>query len=146
MTTVVICFVICLWFWKSFLKTMWTQIRLLLWVHTVCLYAKIGLKSLQKYSADDINRWHFQMQVFLGILRVKRLNLMHSIMDKIFSGHVEIYFLFFPENKICHFMQIVSNGDKLHAMSNPVFWEKIRKISSIYHLPNLPRVGVKVKY
>ena len=27
----------------------------LIWVHTVCLYAKIGLKSLQEYSADDIN-------------------------------------------------------------------------------------------
>ena len=37
-------------------------------VHTVCLYAKIGLKSLQDYSADDINRQHFQMQD-LGILR-----------------------------------------------------------------------------
>ena len=35
-------------------------------VHTVCLYAKIGLKSLQEYSADDINRRHFQMQVFLA--------------------------------------------------------------------------------
>ena len=35
-------------------------------VHTVCLYAKIGLKSLQKYSADDINRRYFQMQVFLA--------------------------------------------------------------------------------
>ena len=27
---------------------------------------KTGLKSLQKYSADDINRRHFQMQVFLS--------------------------------------------------------------------------------
>ena len=24
-------------------------------------------------------------------------------------------------------MQIVSNGDNLHEMSNPVFWKKIRK-------------------
>ena len=24
-------------------------------VHTICLYAKIGLKSLQEYSADDIS-------------------------------------------------------------------------------------------
>ena len=38
----------------------------LIWVHTVCLYAKIGLKSLQEYSADHINRLHFQMQVFLA--------------------------------------------------------------------------------
>ena len=36
-----------------------------MWVPTVCLYAKISLKSLQKYSADDINRRHFEMQVFL---------------------------------------------------------------------------------
>ena len=38
----------------------------LIWDHTVCLYAKIGLKSLQEYSADDINIRHFQMQVFLA--------------------------------------------------------------------------------
>ena len=38
---------------------------ILIMVHTVCLYAKIGLKSLQEYSADDMNRQHFQMQVFL---------------------------------------------------------------------------------
>ena len=37
-----------------------------IWVYAVCLYAKIGLKSLQEYSADDINRRHFQMQVFLA--------------------------------------------------------------------------------
>ena len=30
-------------------------------VQTVCLYAKIGLKSLQEYSADNINRRHFQL-------------------------------------------------------------------------------------
>ena len=36
-------------------------------VHTVCLYAKIGLKSLQEYSADDINGRHFQMHVFLAL-------------------------------------------------------------------------------
>ena len=35
-----------------------------------------------------------------------------------------LFFLFFPENRIWHFMQIVSLGDNLHEMSNPVFWEK----------------------
>ena len=34
------------------------------------------------------------------------------------------FFLFFPENRFWHFMQIVSNGDNLHEISNPVFWEK----------------------
>ena len=37
----------------------------------VCLYAKIGLKSLQEYSADDINRQDFQMQVFLAFKGLK---------------------------------------------------------------------------
>ena len=38
-----------------------------------------------------------------------------------------IFFLFFPENRIWHFMQIVSLGDNLHEMSNSVFWEKYEK-------------------
>ena len=32
-----------------------------------------------------------------------------------------IFFLFSPENRIWHFMQIVSIGDNLHEMSKPVF-------------------------
>ena len=48
-----------------------------------------------------------------------------STLDKIFSRrHIEIIFLFFPENQIWQFMQVVSIGDNLHEMSNPVFWEK----------------------
>ena len=33
-------------------------------------------------------------------------------------------FLFLPENMLWHFMQIVSLGDNLHVMSEPIFWEK----------------------
>ena len=35
-----------------------------------------------------------------------------------------LLFLFFPENRIGHFKQIVSTGENLHEMSNPVFGEK----------------------
>ena len=35
-----------------------------------------------------------------------------------------IFFLVFPENRFWHFMQIVSTGDNLHEMSDPVAWEK----------------------
>ena len=35
--------------------------------------------------------------------------------------------LFFPEDRIKQFMQIVSNEDNLHEISNPVFWEKQEK-------------------
>ena len=38
-------------------------------------------------------------------------------------------------------MQIISIGDNLHEMSNPVFWEKI-KLSLICHLLKfLPKEG-----
>ena len=39
-----------------------------------------------------------------------------------------IIFLFFPENRVWHFMQIVSIGDNLHEMPNPVYWENIETI------------------
>ena len=35
-------------------------------------------------------------------------------------SHIEIFFLFFSENRILHFMQIVTIGDILHEMSDPV--------------------------
>ena len=39
-----------------------------------------------------------------------------------------MFFLFFLENRIRHFMQIVSIGDNLHEVSNPIFYEKEEKI------------------
>ena len=75
-TTIVVCFVTCLWFLKSFFQTVWTYIRLvrssLIWVHTVSLYAKIGLKRWQEYSADDIKQMTFSDAGFLGVLRVNK--------------------------------------------------------------------------
>ena len=41
----------------------------------------------------------------------------------IMRRHFEIVFLFFPENKIWHFMQLFSLGDNLREKSDPVFWE-----------------------
>ena len=38
------------------------------------------------------------------------------------------FFLFFPENRFWHFMQIGSNGDNLHEMSKPFFMGKIREV------------------
>ena len=35
-----------------------------------------------------------------------------------------IFFLFFLENRIWHFMQIVSIGDNLQEIPKPVFWKK----------------------
>ena len=38
-----------------------------------------------------------------------------------------IFFLLSPENRIWHFMHIISFGDYLYEMSKPVFWEKEEK-------------------
>ena len=46
------------------------------------------------------------------------------------------FFLFFPENSIWPFMQIVYTGDNLHEMSNPVFWEKEEKYFSMSSAEN----------
>ena len=65
--------------------------------------------------------------------------LMLSILSKNFNRqHFEIFFLFFPENRLQHFMQIVSLGDNLHEILRPIFCEKPEK-KSICHLLNLPR-------
>ena len=37
------------------------------------------------------------------------------------------FFLFIPRKRIWNFMQIVSTGDNLHEISNPVSWEKNQK-------------------
>ena len=38
-----------------------------------------------------------------------------------------IRLLFFPENRLWYFMQIVSLGDNLHEISKPILWEKKAK-------------------
>ena len=40
------------------------------------------------------------------------------------GDNLVIFFQFFSENRISHFMQIVPFGDSLHKMPNSVFWEK----------------------
>ena len=54
------------------------------------------------------------------------LNFFHSLANSA-DNTLMIFSYFFPENRIWHFMQIVTIGDNLHEMSNPVFWE-IKKI------------------
>ena len=60
----------------------------LIGVHTVCLYAKIGLKNLQEYSADDINRRHFQMQVFLAFYGLRGLDTIGRLFDSVYKGEL----------------------------------------------------------
>ena len=46
--------------------------------------------------------------------------------------HFEIFFfLFCQENRILHFMQIVSSGDNLHEMSNHVSGKNKKNIKNL---------------
>ena len=69
---------------------------------------------------DDIQ--HEQMTTH--IKRLKLFNLYHSLENSADDKLMMIFFLFFPENGIWHYMQIVFIGDNLHEMANPVSWEK----------------------
>ena len=44
---------------------------------------------------------------------------LHYVADKNF-----IFSYFIPENRVWRLTQIVSYGNKLHEMSNIIFWEK----------------------
>ena len=86
----------------------------LIWVYTVCL--GLSFSILRVIIEHDTGA----LKSSASILRLTL-----STLSKIFSiQHIEIFFLFFPESRICRFMQIVSIGDNLHEMLNPVFWEK----------------------
>ena len=62
------------------------------------------------------------LQILLGALRVK---ILHQLEQYIFvtlytnsaDDKLMIFFLFYPENRLSHFIQIVSLGDNLHEMS-----------------------------
>ena len=61
------------------------------------------------------------LEIFLNVIRCKMINCQHSIQTNPAEDKLMIVFLFFPENRLLHFMQIVSLGDNLHEMSKPIF-------------------------
>ena len=93
----------------------------------IILLPKISFKTIfwlkPSYQQTGLKvKW----MCFRNIPLIKaHISLMLSTLGKIFSRWlIEIFFLFFRENRIWHFMQIVSSGDNLHEMSNHVFSEK----------------------
>ena len=47
-----------------------------------------------------------------------------TFLCKLSAKETVIFFIYFPENRLWHFMQIVSLEDSLHEISKPIFWEK----------------------
>ena len=114
----------------------------LIWICTVCHSECEIMSTIWIKKSDWLKIWKG-----CGILIYSAgQGFMLNMLGKIFSiWHIEIFFIFFPENRFWHFMHIVSNGDNLHEISNPVFWGKIRKILSICCLLISQRV-VKINY
>ena len=73
-------------------------------------------KEKEKEDPGGENSW----DIWRPILSVVCLHL--AVWVKI-SAEVKYFSYFFPENRLWHFMQIVSIGDNLHEMSKPICWE-----------------------
>ena len=56
------------------------------------------------------------------------------------SRHIGIFFLFFPENRFWHFMQIISSGDNLHEMPKPVSEKNKKNIINVLAAELVQRV------
>ena len=70
------------------------------------------------YKSDKISSSLFFAAVGISTLRL-------STLGKIFRRrHIEIVFLFFPENRIWYFIQTVSSGNNLYEMCQILFSEK----------------------
>ena len=69
-------------------------------------------------------------QICYELMCPNRLTL--SILAKIFSRqHIEVCFLIFPRKQDLTFHASVSNGDNLHEMSSPVFWENKKNVTNL---------------
>ena len=67
--------------------------------------------------------------MFAFVIEIYTFHLTFTILGaNLAENKLVIFFLVFPENRIWHFMQIISIGDNLHEMLNPVFMEKYEKI------------------
>ena len=101
---------------RSIFSVRWFQ-----WVFTIQFWCKNKLKYL-KLSLT----WSHELFYYTGAsLNVKGSSedlLTRCMLGRNFNRqHFEVFFLFFLENRICHFMQIVSTGDNLHEVADPIF-------------------------
>ena len=121
-TTIVICFVICLWFLKVIFANSVDRSDCFSQGRTVCLYAKIGLKSLQKYSTDDINRLASFGQ--LGLISDPHINVHKSQIRLTLKAPRKSA----SENVVClcRLLHLLANFSNLHFAYRQTAWTWIR--------------------
>ena len=105
------------------------------------ILTELSARSTPKFSFPDDNLSKYQgiltklstcidiKEICLGLLMGKFCQCLTelSARDTIMAGYYSLTFLFFPEKRLCHFVQIVSTGDNLQEMSKPVFRKNTSK-------------------
>ena len=100
---------------------------------SACKSRELTTRPLIRISTSG---WNTFLKICQSVnIQMLLLKVLLNMMGLIFTillansadNNLMIFFLFFLENKICHFMQIISIGDNLHEISKPVFWEKLTK-------------------
>ena len=95
---------------------------------------KQHLIPVQDKTPGSLNKTHLDLFGFLFY------PLTPSTPGKIFNRrHNEIFFLFFPENKIWHFIQIISRKQAWTFHSNCLYWRQFARNVKFYCL-------VKIRY
>ena len=82
--------------------------------------------SCSQWSVDDVQRIRCRGQ-YLKEKHHRKITLYHSLWANSADDKLMIFFLLFSENRIWHFMQIVSTGNNLHKCES-CFLGKVRKI------------------
>ena len=124
-TTIVFCFAICLWFKKSFLQTVWTQIRLLLLKQSdqgqhsfpVC---KNRFEKFSRIFSRQHKQTTFWNAGFLGILRV---NLYHCL-GRFSRWQIDSFFFF---SYFSHTLDFEIHADCFLRKQQSLFSEKNKK-------------------
>ena len=79
----------------------------------------LSANDLVSLSLTELNRGYTEYELVIPTLTMLWANSA--------DAKLMVFFLFFLENRIWHFMQIVSWGDNLHEASNSVFWKNKKK-------------------
>ena len=78
-----------------------------------------------------MHSWHKTVtKIYVAIIWEKQYLAFTTLWANSADDKLIIILLFSPQNRLWHFMQIISLGDNLHEMSKSIFWKK-KKIQNV---------------
>ena len=90
--------------------------------HNICFHAEI--RKISHGYPSSLELWLPAAKYNLTMKPFNKLdfNISRQYFKILPRNILMLLLLFFPEQRVWHFMQIVSSGDNSHEMSNPFFW------------------------